>query len=101
MLRMLQFVGCWLMLASPARADEDKAVALVEKLGGEVERDEKRPGKPVITVRLPGSDVTDEDLQKLAPLQHLRTLDLQFTHVTEEGLKELVVFKNLTTLNLR
>ena len=35
----------------PARADdaEDKAVAFVEKLGGEVTRDEKLPGKPVIT----------------------------------------------------
>jgi hypothetical protein len=38
--------------SSTVRADEaeDKAVAFVEKLGGRATRDEKAPGKPVITV---------------------------------------------------
>src|SRR5205823_721280 len=40
--------------ASAVRADEaeDKAVAFVKGLGGKVTRDEKLPGKPVISVSL-------------------------------------------------
>src|SRR4051794_17700446 len=46
--------GLVLSSSTLVRADdaEDKAAALVEKLGGKVIRDETRPGKPVIEVGL-------------------------------------------------
>ena len=95
--------GVILCSSAPVRADdaEDKAVAFVEKLGGKVTRDEKAPGKPVVTVFLSGSKkVTDADLKELAALKNLTTLDLIGTEVTDAGLKELATLKNLTTLNL-
>jgi len=91
-----------LCLCSTLRADdaEDKAVAFVEKLGGYASRDEKAPGKPVITVSLFGTQVTDAGLKELATLTNLTTLYLGGTDVTDAGLKELAALKNLTTLDL-
>src|SRR5262245_17073757 len=96
-------VACVMLSTDPARADEaeDKAVAIVEKLGGQVVRDEKRPGKPVVEVRLddlPG--VTDETLRALAPLQNLTVLYLIGAKVTDAGLKELAPLKSLAALSL-
>ncbi len=90
-------------LGSSTRADEgeDRAVAFVQKLGGTVIRDEKTPGKPVVTVKLSDTDVTDAGLKELAPLKNLTTLYLGCTKVTDAGLKELAPLKNLTTLDLR
>ena len=80
-----------LCLCSSARADdaEDKAVAFVEKLGGTVVRDEKAPGKPVVTVNLGGKRVTDTGLKELAALKALTTVNLIGTKVTDAGVKEL------------
>ena len=91
-----------LCLGSSARAAdaEDKAVAFVEKLGGEVTRDEKAPGKPVVTVTLAFTDVTDVGVKELAALKNLTTLSLRLTQVTDAGVKELAALKNLTTLHL-
>src|SRR5262249_15132391 len=49
---MLCVIATELIPSSSAHADdaEDKAAALVEKLGGIVTRDETRPGKPVVSV---------------------------------------------------
>ena len=91
-----------LCLCSPLRADdaEDKAVAFVEKIGGDVTRDEKAPGKPAITVNLSNTKVTDAGLKELAALKQLTTLNLGVTQVTDAGLKELAPLKQLTTLYL-
>ena len=43
---------------------EDKAgVVFVEKLGGNVNRNDKRPGKPVVAVNLSRPKVTDANLR--------------------------------------
>ena len=56
-------VLCW---AAEPKADEAKAIAEIQKLGGKVTRDEKSPGKPVIHVFfLSGSHVTDAGLEHL------------------------------------
>ena len=68
---------------------EDTAVAFVQKLGGRVARDDKAPGRGVVTVYLSGTKVTDAGLKELAPLKNLTTLDLGATRVTDTGLKEL------------
>ena len=94
----------WVILCSsvPVWADdaEDKAVAFVEKLRGRVTRDENAPGKPVITVNLGGTTVTDAGLKELAGLKSLSTLYLDSTKVTDAGVKELAGLKNLTALDL-
>src|SRR5438045_4074984 len=95
----------WLAAPAVARADdfddlEDKAVARVEKLGGRVTRDEKRPGRPVVAVNLDELNGTDAALKELAAFPHLRKLSLRETDVTDTGLKELSPLKNLTTLDL-
>ena len=83
MLRTLAFALALsgLCLCSTLRADdaEDKAVAFVKKLGGQVLRDEKAPGKPVIKVYLIGPQVTDAGLKELATLKNLTTLFLFYT----------------------
>ena len=57
----------------------NERLALVEKLGGKITRDDKLPGKPVVRVDLRRTDVSGADLRALAPLQHLRHLDLSHT----------------------
>ena len=76
---------------SAAWADEaeDKAVAFVTKLYGTVTRDDKAPGKPVVTVNLGGRQVTDAGLKELAPLKGLTKLDVRDTRVTDAGAMEL------------
>jgi len=50
-----------LVLAVAGRADEAAAVKAVEKLGGRITVDAKRPGKPVVGVKFVSNEVTDPD----------------------------------------
>ena len=68
---------------------EKKAIAAIKKLGGEVTFDEKKPGKPVISVKLNNTKVTDAGLVHLKGLSKLQTLFLQGTKVTDAGVKKL------------
>jgi internalin A len=89
-----------LALVVAGRADEAAAVKAVEKLGGRVIVDTKRPGKPVVGVDLDRTKVTDADLKELKELKSLRKLDLTGTKVTDAGVKELKVLKSLEVLFL-
>lgn len=80
---------------------EEKAIALVQKLGGEVNRDPKLPGQPVVGVYLRETKVTDADLKELAPLTQLVSLNLSKTQISDAGLKELAGFQNLESLSVR
>jgi internalin A len=94
---------CALMLAAvPLYADdaEDQAVKAIEKLGGQVVRDDKGPARPVVMVDLGSTKVSDAGLKGLAPLKGLRELYLDHTPVTDEGLKELASLRSLQTLGL-
>jgi internalin A len=95
-------LGLLLTSSVPARADdaEDKAVKIVEKLGGRVTRDDKQPGKPVVGVDFAFSRVGDADLKELTALKSLNTLLLYETAVTDEGLKALANLDNLIELGL-
>jgi internalin A len=88
---------------SSVRADEGeaRAVAFVESLGGKVTRDERAPGKPVVSVNLSGTQITDAGLKELAPLTNLTRLFLSSPQVTDAGLKELAPLTNLTRLFLK
>lgn len=86
--------------ATLADEAEDRAVAAVKKLGGEVFRDMKAPGKPVVGVSLYSTKVKGADLKELAALKGLQRLDLTFTKLTDAGLKGLARHKELTSLSL-
>jgi internalin A len=79
---------------------EEAAVNAILKLGGEVTKDEKLPGRPVVHVQLSGAGVTDSDLKNLKELKDLWWLRLGSTQITDAGLKELKEFKGLQYLDL-
>ena len=85
--------------AEPPSA-RDRAVAAIEKLGGTVEVDETRPGRPVVGVDLSRSAVTDADLVLLEALPDLEVLDLRLTSIGDAGVARLEGTKALRFLNL-
>ena len=90
--------------AFPAEADPDqeKAVAVVKRLGGKVEIDQSRLGKLVVAVDLLFAKTTDEDLAQLKVLTSLERLDLggRVSKFTNSGLAALEGMKNLRSLSL-
>ena len=64
---------CW---AAEPNADQAKAIAEIEKLGGKVTVDEKSPGKPVIEWIWRKRKVTDAGLEHLKGLTQLQSLNL-------------------------
>ncbi len=78
----------------------ERAVEAVKKLGGNVKRDERAPGRPVIAVDLAHTQATDADLKELANFKALKTLDLGHTQATGAGLKDLADLKELQILYL-
>ena len=94
----------WLVLSSSAtiRGDdaEDKAAAFLEKLGGQITRDEKLPGKPVISVGLAVSTVNQNGLRELTKLKSLTSLNMDGIKVTYAGVLEIAALKTLTHLSL-
>ena len=102
--RLALLAACLLLSAAApvyAGGAEDAAVKAVEKLGGTVTRDVDDPAHPVVAVSFVGVPVTDRGLRELAPLKHLRTLDLAVClGVTDAGLKDVAGLKGLEELNL-
>src|SRR5262249_43705291 len=85
-------------------AEQQRAKALVEKLGGKVEVDEKDPNKPIATVNFLATRITDADLkilsEPLSYLARLQHLHLGVNPITDEGLKHLRTLTGLTDLEL-
>jgi internalin A len=102
--RILAIAACMSLIA-PLSADEpqsnrEKAVALVKKLGGSVEVDEKAKDPPIVAVHLSDTKVNDADLETLKPLTQLHRLYLQNTTITDAGLEHLKELSELHTLSL-
>jgi hypothetical protein len=92
-----------LALTSPASASDDaqeSIMAEITRLGGQFERDENLPGKPIIKVDLHSTKVTDSDLKLLKKLPELRTLDLRLTGISDAGIANIKKLTKLQTLNL-
>ena len=81
-------------------AEQGKAVAEIERLGGCVEFDEESPQRPVIRVFLATGHVTDADLEHLKGLTQLRELYLEGAKVTDAGLEHLERLTQLQVLDL-
>jgi hypothetical protein len=88
------------LAAKPADDAEDKSIADINKLGGTIERDDKKPGAPVIAVDFSKKEVKDADLKCLQNLGELRSLKLDNSRITDDGLKFVKELKNLRRLTL-
>jgi hypothetical protein len=89
-------------MASGARGDETSAIAALKKMDDSVEitRDENRPGKPVIEIRI-GPDVTNEGLKELAELKHLQSLTIHtICRNVDAGLKGLSGLQDLRSVDV-
>ena len=71
------------------RTTEEKAIAEIQKLGGIVRRDEQDPIRPVVSVDLSRTLVTDAGLKNVAAFTQLKKLDLHGTRITDAGLPHL------------
>jgi Leucine-rich repeat (LRR) protein len=78
------------------KLDESQAIREIERLGGNVKRDDKLPDRPVTAVDFSRSQRVEE----LKDLKNLTTLDLSETKITDAGLKELRELKKLASLSL-
>ena len=88
--------GC----AAKPQTEQDKAVAEIKKLGGNVTLDEKGPDAAVIGAILVGTKVTDAKLEHLKGLTQLQTLNLMGAKITDAGLAHLKGLTQLQTLTL-
>src|SRR5215207_2260245 len=81
----------------PPANNHDEALANVKKLGGSVSLDERRR---VIGVSFgPNSQVTNENLKDLRYFTELQDLNLCFVKVTENGLQEVGGLTHLRKLD--
>ena len=69
--------------------EEAAAIAEITRLGGRVKVDETQPGKPVVSVNLIGTQVTDARLVHIEVLGNLKVLVVHGTHVSDAGVKQL------------
>src|SRR3954466_5525667 len=69
--------------------EQERAIFEIQKLGGTIQRDEIKPGQPVVGVELDDDRVFDEEWAHLEKLTGLETLDLGGLNVTDAGLAHL------------
>lgn len=84
-------------IAGSLEAEERRAAAEIEKLGGKVEFNVSRE---VVKVDLNNAKITDADLKYLEKFSELEWLDLRITPVSDEGVKHLGRLRKLKFLNL-
>lgn len=79
---------------------EQAALALIEKHGGTVKRDDTQPNQPVVEVNVWTTNFTDDDLKGLAGLTNVRKLRFAGTRITGHGFKDLLELEHLTELDV-
>jgi hypothetical protein len=82
------------------RAEKERAIAGIKKLGGKVEVDTKSPGMPVVGVDLRRTPAVDASLEHLKGLRTMKSLLLEDTTVTDDGMVYLKGLTNLEALEL-
>src|SRR5437870_1075211 len=96
----MMLAGASLLCAQERRVEQEQAIAEIKGLKGQVKRDGSAADKPVISVDLHGTRVTDAGLEHLQGLSKLQTLNLYNTKITDAGLAHLQSLTSLTTLYL-
>ena len=99
----MALIGIFLVVTQPmlraqdSKAEQERAIAEIKKLGGKVEVDTHKPEMPVVGVNLKHTKVVDASLEHLKGLTNLEILYLKDTAVTDDG---LVYVKGLTNLEV-
>lgn len=83
-----------------ARAEDDSAIAALQKVGGKVERDDKAPEKPVIVVNLGVTQADDAALEGVKGFAKIQKLTLNGTKITDAGLDHVKGLGSLQKLYL-
>src|SRR5262249_41914234 len=87
--------------ADERSAGEQKAIEVVQKLGGKITLDQDAPGKPVVAVDFRNSNVRDSDLPCLKAFPRLQKLDLSDCPLVQGlALRPLKDLKELKELHL-
>ncbi len=86
--------------AQDSKAEQERAVAQIKKLGGKVEVDRERPDAPVVGVDLSHAKVIDASLEHLKGLTTVERLLLRDTTVTDDGMVYLRGLTDLEALEL-
>src|SRR5947209_5260914 len=86
--------------AEDSKTEKERAIVQIEKLGGKVEIDSKRRGKPVVAVDLKHTQVIDASLEHLKGLTTVEKLLLRETTVTDDGMIYIEGLTNLEVLEL-
>jgi hypothetical protein len=94
----------WFAIRFPEAQRQERAVLAIHALGGRVVPWVEIIGEPgyrkFLGVEFTGSNVTDDDLELLRPLNGPGDLDLTDTKVSDAGLPHLVGLKRLHSLEL-
>src|SRR5687768_7942225 len=102
----LALAGLFLLLTQPrlraqdSKAERERAIAAIKKLGGAVEVDATKPGRPVVGVNLKHIKEVDASLEHLQGLTDLGRLSLRDTRVSDDGMRYLKGMTNLEVLEL-
>src|ERR1700679_3429052 len=102
---LIQFLT-WSISAAVAsveqsQTEQNQIVAEIQDESGEVGRDDTRPDRPVIRVRLAGVRVDDATLKRLECFPRLRELSFSSYFVTDAGLAHLERLAALEVLRFR
>ena len=84
-------------IAGSLEAEDRRAAAKIEELGGKVELNAKGE---VVKIDLNNAKITDADLKLLERFTELEWLDLRVTPITDEGVAHLSGLRKLKFLNL-
>ena len=84
-------------IAGSLEAEDRRAAARIEELGGKVELNAKGE---VVKIDLNNAKITDADLKLLERFTELEWLDLRVTPITDEGVAHLSGLRKLKFLNL-
>jgi hypothetical protein len=91
----------WDFVVAADKPEVAAAVAKIEALGGEIDRENDRPDGAIVTISLVGSEtLKDNDLAFLKSLPSLQELYLGNTAISDAGLKHLAGLKKLQVLGL-
>jgi hypothetical protein len=84
-----------------SQTEQNQIIFEIQDESGEVGRDETRPDRPVIRVRLAGLRVDDAALKRLKCFPRLRELSFSSYFVTDAGLAHLEGLADLEVLRFR
>ena len=96
---MLLAASALIALAGCTRTPEERALATIARLGGEVEFADSDNSQSLAAIDLSRTEVTDEDLAALAGLR-VQSLNLSRTTVTAAGIGHVATLPELEKLTL-